>query len=231
MALKNCRECRKKVSTEALTCPNCGVPNPTAKQIKEKKDDSLLTKMFVTGYDNEKTSNLKSTNFGFARCEKNFCKNRYKTLKVPKKLIGKQVCKICGNIMEEVKEEDAIKDIERSKYKLTKQEFKSNTDSTFERVWNGSLPLGQTFWLFYVLVNFVVGFVAGFLIEMYQAKWIFIIPVLTTIWAGVGTWKSATNYQYQKLKLQQTYGWASATKVVIVFGFISLLGQLGNLLK
>jgi len=29
MALKNCRECKKKVSTEALTCPHCGVPNPT----------------------------------------------------------------------------------------------------------------------------------------------------------------------------------------------------------
>ena len=29
MALKPCRECRKKVSTEAVTCPSCGVPNPT----------------------------------------------------------------------------------------------------------------------------------------------------------------------------------------------------------
>ena len=29
MALKPCRECKKKVSTEATTCPNCGVPNPT----------------------------------------------------------------------------------------------------------------------------------------------------------------------------------------------------------
>ena len=29
MALKPCRECKKKVSTEATTCPKCGVPNPT----------------------------------------------------------------------------------------------------------------------------------------------------------------------------------------------------------
>ena len=29
MALKPCRECKKKVSTEASTCPSCGVPNPT----------------------------------------------------------------------------------------------------------------------------------------------------------------------------------------------------------
>jgi hypothetical protein len=32
MALKPCRECKKKVSTEASTCPNCGVPNPTQKK-------------------------------------------------------------------------------------------------------------------------------------------------------------------------------------------------------
>ena len=32
MALKPCRECKKKVSTEASTCPSCGVPNPTQKK-------------------------------------------------------------------------------------------------------------------------------------------------------------------------------------------------------
>ena len=31
MALKPCRECKKKVSTEAEVCPHCGVPNPTIK--------------------------------------------------------------------------------------------------------------------------------------------------------------------------------------------------------
>ena len=30
MALKPCRECKKKVSTEAATCPSCGAPNPTS---------------------------------------------------------------------------------------------------------------------------------------------------------------------------------------------------------
>lgn len=29
MALASCRECGSKVSTEAETCPQCGVPNPT----------------------------------------------------------------------------------------------------------------------------------------------------------------------------------------------------------
>lgn len=33
MALKPCRECNKSVSSEAVTCPNCGVPNPTKKKL------------------------------------------------------------------------------------------------------------------------------------------------------------------------------------------------------
>ncbi|MDA8822731.1 hypothetical protein N9N34_03295 [Candidatus Pelagibacter bacterium] len=37
MALKFCRECKKKVSTEARVCPNCGVPDPTSKAVKESK--------------------------------------------------------------------------------------------------------------------------------------------------------------------------------------------------
>ena len=36
MALKPCRECEKKVSTEANSCPNCGVPNPTNKNLDQK---------------------------------------------------------------------------------------------------------------------------------------------------------------------------------------------------
>ena len=42
MALKNCRECKKKVSTEALTCPNCGVPNPTKDFGKIKESEFIL---------------------------------------------------------------------------------------------------------------------------------------------------------------------------------------------
>ena len=38
MALKPCRECKKKVSTEAAACPSCGAPRPTLSKIQKKKD-------------------------------------------------------------------------------------------------------------------------------------------------------------------------------------------------
>ena len=49
MALKPCRECKKKVSTEAVTCPSCGVPNPTQEKPKVKPWNfgNLLLKHFV----------------------------------------------------------------------------------------------------------------------------------------------------------------------------------------
>jgi hypothetical protein len=38
MALKPCRECKKKVSTEAATCPSCGAPRPTLKNVPQSED-------------------------------------------------------------------------------------------------------------------------------------------------------------------------------------------------
>ena len=44
MALRKCRECEKKVSTEATTCPSCGAPNPTEKVLTSKKKNSNSNK-------------------------------------------------------------------------------------------------------------------------------------------------------------------------------------------
>ena len=50
----------------------------------------------------KKTLN-KKTIYGYVRCEKKTCANKYKPLKVPKILIGKQKCQICKNIMQKVR--------------------------------------------------------------------------------------------------------------------------------
>tara|TARA_B100000886_G_scaffold210109_1_gene145436 strand:- start:81 stop:635 length:555 start_codon:yes stop_codon:yes gene_type:complete len=46
MALKPCRECNKKVSTEASVCPLCGVPNPTKKKTREEAEKDIINKYF-----------------------------------------------------------------------------------------------------------------------------------------------------------------------------------------
>ena len=55
MALIGCRECGKKISTEARSCIGCGAPNPTSKPKKISKDTSAFTfiekvRHFLNGY-------------------------------------------------------------------------------------------------------------------------------------------------------------------------------------
>ena len=38
MPLKPCRECKKKVSTEAAACPSCGAPRPTLSSAPKNQD-------------------------------------------------------------------------------------------------------------------------------------------------------------------------------------------------
>jgi hypothetical protein len=38
MALKPCRECKKKVSTQAMACPQCGAPHPTSLNAPKNQD-------------------------------------------------------------------------------------------------------------------------------------------------------------------------------------------------
>ena len=54
MALRPCKECGKKVWTEANACPNCGVPKPT-KKVKKLKDMKISELGMFAGYDSEKS--------------------------------------------------------------------------------------------------------------------------------------------------------------------------------
>ena len=51
MALKSCRECTKKVSTEAKSCPNCGVPNPTSKEASKKESGNIYEDIWLFAKD------------------------------------------------------------------------------------------------------------------------------------------------------------------------------------
>ena len=89
VALKPCRECGKKVSTEAQSCPNCGAPHPTHKA--ETKIEPTYSYKFGE-VEIENTSNEiinVNQNDTYARCEKSFCTNRYEILTIPKAKIGK----------------------------------------------------------------------------------------------------------------------------------------------
>ena len=66
MALKPCRECKKKVSTEAVTCPSCGVPNPTQEKPKVKPwkaDDEYRRRLTSSSSSSKETTASKDTSW------------------------------------------------------------------------------------------------------------------------------------------------------------------------
>ena len=93
-------------------------------------------------------------------------------------------------------------------------------------VFEGKKPLGETFWLAFILVNIIVTFISGLLAENYDNNFLLIGAAASNIWAGVGTWNSATNYQLEKIKKKQPYGWAYGAKILVVLNFIIFGGQL-----
>jgi len=70
MALKPCRECKKKISTETISCPNCGVPNPAATLEKQNN------------------SKLEDTNNNYKKINLNFIKNKPAKLKKYFKIVN-----------------------------------------------------------------------------------------------------------------------------------------------
>ena len=208
MALKPCRECNKKVSTEASTCPSCGVPNPTAKNKKIKDISSNQT---------------------YGVCEKIFCTKKYEIVIISKTTVGKKVCEKCGNNLQEVNSDDALKDFEwKSKNKDVVNISKNNGRYFF----NGSETLAVTFWGYFIGGNVIFQTILVALSNNAEAgEAIIFLFVAYCIWiflCVIGVFNSADIYKAKKIKAGELYGWATTAKVTSV---ILILSAIGNSLK
>ena len=111
-----------------------------------------------------------------------------------------------------------------SKFETSSKNF-SNNDNLIEDVWEGRKPLGESFWLYYFVINGIISVGAGYLADANDNNIFLIAALISNIWAGVGTWNSSTNYQLQKIKAKQPYGWAYGAKILIVLNFLTIGGQ------
>ena len=93
-------------------------------------------------------------------------------------------------------------------------------------VWEGKKPLGESFWLYFIVINGVISFGSGYFAEINDNNIFLVAALASNIWAGVGTWNSSTNYQLTKIKKRKPHGWAYAAKAVVFLNFLSLAGQL-----
>jgi hypothetical protein len=89
---------------------------------------------------------------------------------------------------------------------------------------NGQESLGFSFWIMYSLLT-LINFFLFSILDDYSSKqnlgglipgifaW---IVVGCYIFSSIGTWRSATNYKLQKIRIRETFGWANIIYVVIV---------------
>jgi len=107
----------------------------------------------------------------------------------------------------------------------------SGGENFFADVWEGKKSLGETFWLYFFVINGIISFGAGSLAVSNDNNIFILAAVASNIWAGIGVWNSSTNYQLKKIKEKQPHGWAYAAKVAVVLNFIVMISQAGLLLS
>ena len=174
MALKPCRECKKKVSTEASACPSCGAPRPTLTSTpKEKK---IIP------------DRLKNASIGIESFKKGFYGDDY----VPPK----------------------------------KKQSAELDDGFILGFWRGHEGLAKTFWLYFCLGNGVFNvFIMLAASEPGAQIFAYIVGFIWFVFSTLGVFNAANIYKEEKIKSNQTYGYATAAKVAVVILVLSTIGN------
>jgi len=93
----------------------------------------------------------------------------------------------------------------------------------------GDVDLAKTFWLYFVLANVVLNFL-GLVIDspLYDANVKLLYIILTVIWnvlAVIGVFNSANVYKAEKIKINESYVWATVAKVATILLILSAIGN------
>ena len=230
MAMSNCKECGKAVSTLAKTCPSCGVPKP-AKVLKKKTSTKKTT-------STAKKINKNKEGI-WAHCRNYQCRDYTQMYKIPKSALDFEKCKLCGSMFWEPKTvngkpvmpSDGTYD--KIQNRIQKAHDKTETSSTtqtksgegnvFDKFNDSTLDLATAFWGFGVFGSIIVGIVCGVLTEM--VGWFFNIPyVILTFLIIIGVWECAENYKKEINKKGESVVWGVLTQVFCVFSGIGLAG-------
>jgi hypothetical protein len=232
MALKPCRECKKKVSTEATACPNCGAPHPTTK-VTKITEPVFTYKFGDVTIENKETNTIKVNQMEtFARCNKSFCVKKYQVIKISKSKLGKELCKGCGNLLSKVSEEQAKKYFEDNNRKKNDKELSAinkNIEPEGKYFFNGIESLAVTFWGYFFGGNAVFVILEFMLMKSREEDILTLVGVAHLIWtvlAVMGVFNSADRYKAQKIKSGETYGYATAAKIGVVVIILSSIKRL-----
>ena len=228
MAMSNCKECGKAVSTLAKTCPSCGVPKP-AKVLKKKTSTKKTT-------STAKKMNKNKEGI-WAHCINYECRDYTQMYKIPKSALDFEKCKLCDSMFMEPKTvngkplmpSDGIYDKIQNRIKKAhdKTETSSTTQTTsgqkdvFQKFAEGELDLATAFWGFGVFGSIIVGVVCGVLSEVVGTffNWVYIVVTLMIIqWL----WSCAENHKKIMTQKKQPSVWGGLTQAYCVLSGLGL---------
>jgi len=227
MALKPCRECKKKVSTEASTCPRCGVPNPTTKSIKKDKRVNIQYGIqYCSHCGTELPSGPPCTNpIGCPIAEISpWKKKKTDSDNIRSERVKNKKLAIDKYYTDKTKEAAEKKIID--KY-FDGRSTDNNPSPKGDGFWNGTEGLGKTFWLYFIGGNAVANLLALLAVSegLGMVMFVFVIFIVWNIFAIMGVFNAADIYKNEKIKSGQTYGYATAAKVAVVLLILSSIGN------
>ena len=242
MAMSNCRECGKAVSTKAKTCPNCGVPKPAiSKKIKKNKKTAKPRRKSIKGKI-------------WVHCSNKKCRDYTEMYQIYEKHLAFDTCNSCAKKSKKAEMRDGrdgsygpimpsggtyghsnpapspvLPSGESTAYSSSSSSNNSQSGDgdAFEKFSAGKLDLATSFWGFLIVGTMIVGFVCGFLSAAYGKGWY--IPLIGyTIFAIQGTWQSAEKYKIEQNKKKQTEVWGFLAQAVCVLNGISIIGMIAE---
>lgn len=96
-------------------------------------------------------------------------------------------------------------------------EISKPNPSYFVRLWNGDISLVVTFWVFYVLVGFLIGFIAVLIEASLNLKGVYyIITFPWFIFSIVALWRSSKKYR-------GSVSWRNAAQIVVFVGVLAFI--------
>ena len=217
MALKPCRECKKKVSTEALTCPNCGVPDPTTKKIENDKRVNIQNNI---AYCSNCGTELPSG----PPCNNPNCRLA-KISPRKKKTIASENIQI--DKIDKKREAAEKRIIDKHYGGRSADDNVRGSVSKGNGFWNGTEGLAKTFWLYFIVGNMIGNLmVLGAASEgMGLVYFVIFVTVVWNIFAIMGVFNAADIYKAEKIKIGTTYGYATAAKISCVLLILSSIGN------
>lgn len=244
MALAECRECGKKVSTLAKSCPSCGVPRPVKKIKKIKKVKKVSNKR------------IKEINPEFEKiwvhCRNYKCRDYTQMYNIYKSYLSLEKCKFCNSKFIEAKLNngkpemptdgiyDKLDDNERKNITKRGSSNSSNKSNTFKKssedkdvfgkFYDGELDLATAFWGFGVFGSFIIGFILAYVAESFSK--VAYIPYFV-VQAGIvlALWSCADNHKKIKNSKKESPVWAYLTQIYCVLGGFGLASVAYDILK